>query len=142
MSYELATALADTYRDVVQREFYDQLNLSMPVAVSPVRPSPSLCLLLGVIQQLRGLIFHPILTTYPPRVDNCEHFTYYLTFVHVTKDGLSSDLPLIVHVVFECPSAVLGVITQTGLWLTYSTKQEGSASQAPNNLLDSMTVKM
>ena len=82
------------------------------------------------------------MTTYPPRVDNCENFTYYLTFVHVTKDGLSSDLPLIVHVVFECPSAVLGVITQTGLWLTYSTKQEGSASQAPNNLLDSMTVKM
>ena len=35
VSYELATALADTYRDVVQREFYDQLNLSMPVAVSP-----------------------------------------------------------------------------------------------------------
>ena len=56
MSYELATALADTYRDVVQREFYDQLNLSMPVAVSPVRPSPSLCLLLGVIQYLRWLI--------------------------------------------------------------------------------------
>lgn len=27
---------------------------------------------LGVIQQLRG----PILTTYPPRVDNCGHFTY------------------------------------------------------------------
>ena len=45
VSYELATALADTYRDVVQREFYDQLNLSMPVAVSPVR----LCL--GVITQ-------------------------------------------------------------------------------------------
>lgn len=40
VSYELATALADTYRDVVQREFYDQLNLSMPVAVSP-RPSVS-----------------------------------------------------------------------------------------------------
>ena len=45
VSYELATALADTYRDVVQREFYDQLNLSMPVAVSPVR------LYLGVITQ-------------------------------------------------------------------------------------------
>ena len=29
---------------------------------------------LGVIQQLRG----PILTSYPPRVDNCGHFTYYL----------------------------------------------------------------
>ena len=46
-------------------------------------------------------------------------------------DFLLTYLPLLVHVVIECPSAVLGVITQTGLWLSYSTKQEGSASQAP-----------
>ena len=54
---------------------------------------------LGVIQQLRG----PILTTSPPRVDNCGHFTYYLTFVHVTKRGLSNDPSLLVHVVIEWP---------------------------------------
>jgi len=30
---------------------------------------------LGIIQQLRG----PILTTYHPQMDNCGHFTYYLT---------------------------------------------------------------
>ena len=35
--------------------------------------------------------FHPILTTYPPWVDNYGHFTYYQIFVHVTKRGLSKD---------------------------------------------------
>ena len=62
VSYELATALADTYRDVVQREFYDQLNLSMPVAVLPVR----LCL--GVITQ------------------SCEEFIHSCPEVFITKN--------------------------------------------------------
>ena len=37
--------------------------------------------------------FYPILTTYTPRVNNCEHFIFYLHFVHVTKRGLSTDRP-------------------------------------------------
>ena len=49
--------------------------------------------------------FYPILTTYPPRLDNCDHFTYNLPFVPMTQYGLSTDhlLPLLVHVVIECP---------------------------------------
>ena len=53
--------------------------------------------------------YYTILTTYPPRVENCGHFTYYLFFVHVTKCGiytarahLPTYLPLHVHVVIEC----------------------------------------
>ena len=36
---------------------------------------------------------YPILTSYPsqvPIVDNCEHFTCCISFVHVTKCGLST----------------------------------------------------
>ena len=29
--------------------------------------------------------YYPILTTYPPQEDYCGNFTYYLTFVHVTR---------------------------------------------------------
>ena len=28
---------------------------------------------------------------YSPRLDNCEHFTYYLPFVHMAKRGISTD---------------------------------------------------
>ena len=34
--------------------------------------------------------FYPILTTYPPRLDNRGHFTNNLLFLHVTKRGLST----------------------------------------------------
>ena len=42
--------------------------------------------------------FYTILT-HPPWVDNCEHLTNWLLFVHLTKPGLPSDplLPLFVH---------------------------------------------
>ena len=36
--------------------------------------------------------FYPILTTSPPQVDNCGHFTYCLPFVHMTKCEFSIDL--------------------------------------------------
>ena len=35
--------------------------------------------------------FYAILTTYPPQVDNCRHFTYYLPFDHVNKHEISTD---------------------------------------------------
>ena len=43
--------------------------------------------------------YYPILTPYPPRVDNCKHLTDYLSFLHVINRGLSTDhLPT-----FSCP---------------------------------------
>ena len=35
--------------------------------------------------------FYPFLTTYPPRVNNCGHFTNYIPFADMTKRGLSTD---------------------------------------------------
>ena len=37
--------------------------------------------------------FYPILTPYPPWVNNCGHFTQYHPFVHITKRALSNHLP-------------------------------------------------
>ena len=49
--------------------------------------------------------FYHSLTTYPPRLNNFDHFTHNLPFVSMTKCGLSTDhrLPLLVHVIIECP---------------------------------------
>ena len=49
--------------------------------------------------------FDPILTTYPPWVDNREHFKYYLhLFTWLSMDFLMmTHLLLHVHVVIECP---------------------------------------
>ena len=45
----------------------------------------------GVIQQLRGPNFIPDFNSLPSWVDNCGHFTYYQSFLHVTKRRLSID---------------------------------------------------
>ena len=49
--------------------------------------------------------FYPILTTCPLRINNCGHFTYYQSFIHITKHGIPTTyLPLLLHVVIECPT--------------------------------------
>ena len=60
---------------------------------------------------------YPILTTYPPRVDNCGHFTHFPSFVHVTKHELSTDL---VHIVIEWP---LGLAARAAAvaWIDFRT---------------------
>ena len=44
--------------------------------------------ILGVVQQLRGPNFTQL---WPPQVDYCGHFPYYLPFFHVTKHVFSTD---------------------------------------------------
>ena len=48
--------------------------------------------------------FYPILTPFPPGVDNCGHFTWYLPFVMwPSMEFVLTPPPLLVHISIECP---------------------------------------
>ena len=63
------------------------------------------------------------LTTYPPRVDNCGQFTYYLVdvtnWVEWSVDFLlTTYLLLLSHVVIECPLALAKINSSSEVTLT------------------------
>ena len=73
------------------------------------------CLFLLILENLgRGhstttwTKLYPILTTYPPRGNSCQYFTYILpTRPSVDFLLLTTYLPLLVHVGIECPQILL-----------------------------------
>ena len=84
-----------------------------PKIVIPLRRT---CWVEG-IQQLRGRI----LTSYPPRVNNCGQFTWYLTPCLCDQAWITDHLPTShLHVFIECPTILADPL---GLWVNHKTRR-------------------
>ena len=84
-----------------------------PKIVIPLRRT---CWVEG-IQQLRGRI----LTSYPPRVNNCGQFTWYLTPCLCDQAWITDHLPTShLHVFIECPTIVADPLE---LWVNHKTRR-------------------